>query len=174
LPGVAGPSRPEWRVCWTHHRAVVVRSQGVGRRLGWGCGRGAGGRCRRVIAPATERNRSTATRTYIASGADACGGTAKPHQLRQVDAVGPQASATVRTFCYDAAGNTTSRTMTPTPCTGERARHCVLGSPSFPLAAAPDWFGFCNGSTRHPPQPERESAYHRSTSRIRRHRQTAT
>ncbi|GIH11636.1 hypothetical protein Rhe02_97030 [Rhizocola hellebori] len=34
----------------------------------------------------------------------------KPHQVKQVDAIGPKAGAATRTFEYDAAGNTTSRT----------------------------------------------------------------
>jgi RHS repeat-associated protein len=48
---------------------------------------------------------------YAVGGTSTCPVTAvKPHQVRQITATGPKAGTPTRDFCYDTAGNTTSRT----------------------------------------------------------------
>lgn len=60
----------------------------------------------------TDKDPSVGDTTWTnTNGGTACGAPAKPHQVTAISASGPKAGPS-RSFCYDATGNTTSRTST--------------------------------------------------------------
>ncbi|HCU50698.1 MAG TPA: hypothetical protein DGG94_13000 [Micromonosporaceae bacterium] len=57
-----------------------------------------------------DKDTTDTTWNYTIGGVDSCGGASKPHAVTSITATGPKAGTPTRSFCYDAAGNTTRRT----------------------------------------------------------------